>query len=308
MYFLMNQQLLEREILDAYSNTVVKVVGDIGKTVVGIKAGKGAGSGVIVTPDGFILTNSHVVGKEKKLEVTLTDGRVLDAVLVGKDDHLDLAVVRAYDTNKLPHAPLGESSQLRVGQLVVAIGNPLGFQSTVTTGVVSSTGRSWYNKDKLIDNIIQHTAPLNPGNSGGPLVDSLGNVVGLNTAMILGAQGICFAIPSSIIKSILPQMLLEGKVKRLYLGVGIIQKQIHPRIVRHYNLPASQGLEVLNVERGSPAERGGILEADIIIGINDEVITIIEDLGKAIKAGKKTKVTLIRQTHFLNLTIIPSEK
>ena len=295
---------MDDEALDSYSKTVIRVVEEAGKAVVGISVKtnntKGSGSGVIITPDGYILTNSHVVQEAKgikNLEVTLTDGRIFDAELVGEDKILDLAVIRIFDSNRLPYSFIGDSSKLKVGQLVIAIGNPLGFQSTVTTGVVSSNGRTWYNSGRPIENIIQHTAPLNPGNSGGPLVDSIGRVVGINTAIIFGAQGICFSIPSSTIKWVLPQLLATGKVKRAYLGIAVREMKLHPQITKLYKLENEQGVEIISIDDGGPAHRAGLFEGDVIIAVDDRKISIIEDLYRYLGEhglNNRVKLAVIR--------------
>ena len=315
----MKADALENEIMDSYSRTVIKVVEDVGKSVVSISAKykdkdrdreKSTGSGVIITPDGYILTNSHVVNGAKKIEVGLTSGINLEADLIGEDKILDLAVIRVYDKNKLPYAAVGDSSKLKAGQLVIAIGNPLGFQSTVTTGVVSSTGRSWHHEGRLIENIIQHTAPLNPGNSGGPLVDSTGRVVGLNTAMILGAQGICFSIPSTTIKWALSQLLATGKVKRVYLGILVRQMQLHPKIAKLYNLTGNDGIEIISIESNSPAEKSRLFEGDVIVAVNEQKVSIIEDLHRHLSnnpIGNQVKLTIIREFRKMEVVVKTAE-
>ncbi len=303
----------ELDMMDSYSKTITKVVGEVGSSVVSISARSGdmysgSGSGVIITPDGYILTNSHVVNGAKKLGVTLTDGRVLDASLVGEDKILDIALIRVFDNSKLPYAIIGDSSRLKAGQLVIAIGNPLGFQSTVTTGVVSSTGRSWQKEGRMVENIIQHTSPLNPGNSGGPLVDSFGCVVGINTAMIMGAQGICFAIPSAIIRDVLPQLLAYGKVKRAYLGISVRQMLLHPNIARAQGLKNNLCVVVIGVEEDSPAQ--DLQEGDVILSVDGKPISTIEDLVRSIDSGqigKKARFTILRDLERVDFFIILGE-
>jgi S1-C subfamily serine protease len=234
------------ELLDAYSRAVVSVVDSVGPAVVSISAGKnrgsaevdqvGAGSGVIIAPDGYILTNDHVVQNANRLKVRLTDGATLSATVIGKDPATDLAVIRA-DASYLPCSTLGSSDRLRVGQLVIAMGNPFGFQSTVSTGVVSALGRALRStQGRLIENIIQHTAPLNPGNSGGPLVDSAARVVGINTAIIVMAQGIGFSIPGNTARWVVSQILTHGRVRRGFLGIAGRQRPLDRRIVRFHRL------------------------------------------------------------------------
>src|SRR5947209_9080197 len=226
-------------LLDSYSEAVIGVVDSVGPAVVGVS---GVGTGMLITPDGYALTNSHVASAVKTYELTLRDGTALKAELVGKDPHTDLAVLRASGTG-LPHARLGDSGQLRVGQLVVAIGHPFGFQSTVTTGVVSALGRTMRAQSgRTIENIIQTDAALNPGNSGGPLVDSRGQVVGVNTAVIQPAQGICFAIPINMAKHILPQLMKHGRVVRGYLGVHVRNVPVRPDLAHRLELIQKTGV------------------------------------------------------------------
>ncbi len=266
------------ELLDAYSRAVITVVEAVGPAVVGITVKNarsegnaeqgGTGSGVIITPDGYILTNDHVVRGAKGLTVTLQDGTSLDAQLIGTDPATDLALIRAGGAT-LHYAAMGDSSGLRVGQLVIAIGNPFGFQSTVSTGVVSALGRALRSGEgQLIENIIQHTAPLNPGNSGGPLVDSRGRIVGINTAIIVMAQGIGFSIPSDTAKWVVSQLLTLGRVRRGHLGISAQQRPLSRRLVRFYGLGMEYGVEVMGVAPGSPAARGGLREGDVIVGID----------------------------------------
>jgi S1-C subfamily serine protease len=308
------------ELLDAYSRAVITVAEAAGPAVVSISTGTrlknaepeegGAGSGVIIAPDGYILTNDHVVHGSKRLSVSLTNGTTLAATMVGTDPATDLAVIRADSTN-LPFATLGESASLRVGQLVIAIGNPFGFQSTVSTGVVSALGRALRSREgRLIDNIIQHTAPLNPGNSGGPLVDSRGRIVGLNTAIIMGAQGIGFSIPSDTAKLVVSQLLTLGRVRRGYLGIAAQQRPLSRRTARFFNLTQASAVEVLSVTRDGPAAKGGMRKGDLIVAMNGTDITNVDLLQKFLAdwpIGKPVKMSVLRVQERLEIDVTPSE-
>jgi S1-C subfamily serine protease len=263
------------DLLDAYSKAVTTVVDAVGPAVVSIsgRGGKpgrepeqtGAGSGVIIAPDGYVLTNDHVVHHSNRLTVTLTDGTDFGAAVVGKDPATDLAVIRA-EASGLQCATLGDSSLLRVGQLVIAMGNPFGFQSTVSTGVVSALGRALRSREgRLIENIIQHTAPLNPGNSGGPLVDSRGRIMGINTAIIMMAQGIGFSIPSNTVRWVVSQLISNGKVRRAFLGIAARPRPLDRRLVRYHDISGNQAVEVLSVDRSSPAGQAGMREIMILL-------------------------------------------
>jgi S1-C subfamily serine protease len=314
-------------LLDAYSQAVVNAAEKVSPSVVNIDVHKslrgkqttpfrlpeelrGNGSGFIFTPDGFILTNSHVVHRADRVDVALSDGRRFQADIVGDDPDTDLAVVRINGPN-LVSVPLGDSQKIRVGQLVIAIGNPYGFQYTVTSGVISALGRSLRSMSgRLIDNVIQTDAALNPGNSGGPLVTSQGDVIGVNTAMILAAQGICFAIGINTAKFVAAKLIKEGKIRRSYIGLGGQNVQLHRRIVRFHHLPVESGILVVSIEEGSPAQRAGLSEGDIIVGFDDQPIAGIDDLHKVLteeKVGVKTTLTIIRHTDKLNLNILPEE-
>jgi S1-C subfamily serine protease len=316
-------------LLDAYSRAVTGAVGRVSPSVVNIEvhqaAGRtrtgetrerrGGGSGFVFTPDGLILTNSHVVHDAKRIEVTLADGRRMPASAIGDDPASDLAVIRINEARVeepgLTAAALGDSQQLRVGQLVVAIGNPYGFQSTVTAGVVSALGRSLRSySGRLIDDVIQTDAALNPGNSGGPLVDSAGRVVGVNTATILPAQGICFAIGINTAKFVASRLLRDGRIRRSYIGVSAQTVPVHRRVVRFYDLPKESGALVLSVEENSPAKRAGLRDGDVIVALEDHPIAGVDDLHRIladIRAGASCSLTVLRHTEKLELKIVPEE-
>lgn len=270
----------------------------------------GSGSGVVFAPDGYILTNSHVVHGASRLEAVLTDGSRHPADLVGDDPATDLAVIRI-QASGLTYAPFGDSDALRVGQLVIAIGNPFGFQSTVSTGVVSALGRSMRSQEgRLIDNIVQHTSPLNPGNSGGPLVDWKGRIVGVNTAIIMMAQGIGFAIPANTAQWIVSQLLTRGKVRRGYLGIGGGQRPLDRKRVRFHGLSVDQAVEVHTVESGAPAAQAGLLPGDLIVAIEEHQVRTVDDLHRFLAdwaIGKPVTLTLLRGKERMKLSITPAE-
>jgi len=309
-------------LLDAYSRTVVSAVARVAPAVVNIDVKQrvklrrgtrelsGNGSGFVITPDGFILTNSHVVHDASAMIVTLPDGREYPAQVTGDDPDTDLAVIRI-DAPQLTHVRLADSENLRVGQLVVAIGNPLGFQASVTAGVISALGRSMHAQSgRLIDNIIQTDAALNPGNSGGPLVNSAGEVVGVNTAMIRPAQGICFAIASNTAKLVAGWLIRDGRIRRCYIGVAGQNVPIHRRIVRFYGLPLETAVLVVSIEKNSPAEHGGLREGDLIVAFNGQSIGSVHDLHKVLvgeQIGVSATLTIVRHTDKLELPILPAE-
>ncbi len=308
------------ELLDAYSRAIVQVVEEVGPAVVGITIGvqsprqaaeqAGAGSGVIIAPDGYILTNDHVVANAQVLHATLEDGRTLAAEVIGTDPATDLAVIRV-NAAGLPFAGLGDSAALRVGQLVIAIGNPFGFQSTVSTGVVSALGRALRSRSgRLIENIIQHSAPLNPGNSGGPLVDSRGRVVGINTAIIMMAQGIGFAIPANTAKWVVSQLLTHGRVRRGYLGLAGRQRPLERRLVRFHHLGHEYAVEAISADPKGPAAQAGLQEGDLIVAINGQPLSSIDDLHRFLAEwpiGEPVALTIIRGLERLNLAVKPGE-
>jgi len=270
----------------------------------------GSGSGFLFTPDGLILTNSHVVHRARRIEVTVQDGRHLEASLVGDDPDTDLAVIRVTG-DELGAAALGDSAGLRTGQLVIAIGNPLGFQATVTAGVVSALGRSLRSRSgRLMDNIIQTDAALNPGNSGGPLVDSRGEVVGVNTAVILPAQGLCFAIPANTARWVASRLIQSGRIRRGYLGLGGQTAQLQRRLVVHHRLPAGSGMLVLHVEPGSPARAADLQEGDVIVGFAGEPVGGVDDLHRLLteeRIGTRAPLTLIRRAERREVEVVPVE-
>src|SRR5437762_1687275 len=267
-------QPTDAEALDAFSNVVVTVAEKLRPAVVNLRVGQGmrggSGSGVLFTPDGFLLTNHHVVQGSEKVRVRLNDGSEMPGRVVGNDPGTDLAVVQA-EGETFPFAALGDSAKLKVGQLAVAIGSPLGFESTVTAGVISALGRTLRSvSGHLVDNVIQTDAALNPGNSGGPLVDSRGRVVGINTAVIQPAQGICFAVPINIAKVVLPQLMQHGRVNRGFLGVQCRVVPLPPPAARQFNLGEQKhGIEVTGVEPGCPADAAGIDDGDILLSLGD---------------------------------------
>ncbi len=308
------------ELLDAYSRAVTTVVDAVGPAVVSLSvraapAGRGrgregSGSGVVITPDGYLVTNCHVVAGAGAVEVSLMDGTTLPASVIGQDPPTDLAVVRV-DAAGLPYAAFGDSEKLRPGQLVIAIGNPFGFQSTVSTGVVSSLGRTMRSPDgRLIENIIQHTAPLNPGNSGGPLVDSRGRAVGINTAMIAMAQGLGFAIPANTAEWVLTQLMTQGRVRRGYLGIAARTRPLGRRMARFYQLEQDRAAEAVTVEPGTPAERAGLQDGDLIVAIENRTIRGADDLHRFLTEwpiGAPAAVTAIRRQRRLELVVVPGE-
>ncbi len=304
----------EQEALDAYSRVVVRVAETLRPAVVNLRAGtgrrQGSGSGVLFTPDGFLLTNHHVVAGSERVRVRLGDGRELPGRVVGNDPWTDVAVVQA-EGDALPHAVLGDSAKLRVGQLVVAIGSPLGFESTVTAGVISALGRTLRSiTGHLVDNVIQTDAALNPGNSGGPLADSRGRVVGINTAVIQPAQGICFAIPIDMAKHILPQLMQHGRVTRGYLGLHGRSVPLPRALARRFNLTQETGVEVVAVEEGGPADQAGIEEEDVLVALGDEPATSVDDLHKRLlqlPVGVPTTVTLLRGERRLERMVLPAD-
>jgi len=310
----------DEALLDAYSDAVTAAVEKASPSVVNIEvrqqashpAGEvgGSGSGFILSRDGFILTNSHVVHGASAIRVTLADGREYPATLIGDDPDTDLAVIRI-DASGLLQAELGQSAGLKPGQLVIAIGNPFGFQTTVTAGVVSALGRSLRAQTgRLIDNVIQTDAALNPGNSGGPLVDSRGRVIGVNTAIIRPAQGICFATAIDTAKFVAGWLIKDGKFRRAVIGVAGQDVPLHRRVIRFYGLAVETGVLVVDVEAGSPATRADLRPGDVIIGFNQAPVPSIAALHKLLLGGEigvESFLTVIRRTEKLRVGITPEE-
>jgi S1-C subfamily serine protease len=307
----------ENDALDAYSKAVVGAVDEIGPAVVSINVGRrgwmgqGAGSGVLVAPDGYLVTNAHVVDGATRIHVDLVDGRTLEGRVVGKDAPSDLAVVRiSTDNRSLPWIKMGTST-LRVGQLVIAIGNPFGFSSTVSTGVVSSLGRSLRGHEgRLVENLVQHTAPLNPGNSGGPLVDFRAELVGINTAMIHRAQGLSFAIPSQTVSWIVPRLIADGRVRRAYLGIQGHTRVLETRVLRALDLDGHGGVHVAGVEQNGPAARSGVEAGDVIIRGAGKRLEGIDDLLRLLgdyPAREKLDLELVRRAEKRSLAVITGE-
>jgi S1-C subfamily serine protease len=314
--------ILERDLarLDAYSRAVVEVVDAVAPAVIGVytergpRSSGGQGSGVLITPDGYALTNDHVIGgsggvQPPGLRVALSDGRTLGARLVGRDRGTDLALVQVADRG-LPFAALRTAAP-RPGQLAIAIGNPLGFESTVTSGIVSANGRSLRAVDgRLIEGIIQHTAPLNPGNSGGPLLDSSGAVIGVNTAIIAAAQGIGFAIPASTAEWVVSQLLQHGAVRRAYLGLAARTRPIDPRLARRLRLGEPSVVEVLSVAEASPAERAGLRTGDWLLALDGHAIPSLDALQRRLGAdqiGRTLQARVLRGREELAPSLVPGE-
>jgi S1-C subfamily serine protease len=307
----------DTRLLDAYSEAVTSAAARIIPAVVNIEVrqqnqrggeARGGGSGFFFTPDGFILTNSHVVSGASQVDVALLDGSRYGATVVGDDPHTDLAVLRVSVPNQIA-AQFGDSDAIRPGQVVVAVGNPYGFQCTVTAGVVSALGRTMRAKSgRLIDSVIQTDAALNPGNSGGPLVDSRGDVIGVNTAVILPAQGICFAIGINTAKFVAARLIRDGRITRSYIGVAGQNVPLHRRVVRYYDLPLDSGVLVMSVEKGSPADQAGLREGDVIIAYAGRSIAGVDDLHRLLTEealGKIAPITTIRMTEKIETTVIP---
>ena len=307
----------DEALLDAYSKAVVEAVERVAPAVVHIEVElaqaqrKGSGSGVAFTPDGLLLTNSHVVHGARNIRATFADGLSREVDLIGEDPDTDIAVLR-FGASGVNCAPLGSSRAVRVGQLAIAIGNPYGFQHTVTAGVVSALGRSLRAQSgRLIDDVLQTDAALNPGNSGGPLVDSRGHVIGINTAIIPGAQGICFATAIDTVKLVVMQILRDGRVRRGFLGLAGANQEISRRIVRHFALDNSRAVRVESVEKNGPAAQAGVEPGDLIVRFDGEPVNGIDDLHRLLTAeriGRASRLTLIRRTLKIDAEVIPGER
>jgi S1-C subfamily serine protease len=297
-------------LLDAYSEAVIRAVEEVGPAVVRIDGAGGGGSGVVFTPDGFVLTNDHVVRTERELRVTLPAGQSLRAEVVGRDADTDLAVLRIGAAD-LAWARLGDSTRVRVGQVAVAIGNPYGFDHSVTSGVVSAVGRSLHSRSgRLMDDVIQTDASLNPGNSGGPLVTTTGEVIGINTAMIRPAQGICFAVASSTARFVASRLMRDGRIRRSFIGVAGQQTPVPRAVARAHGIAAAAGVQVMSVERGSPAAIGGVQAGDIILAFGDAVVTGIGDLHRLLtgeRIGRPVAIAVLRNGERRVLSLTPRE-
>ena len=316
----------EGEFLDAYSRAVINAAERVKPSVVNVevyhglgsarlnpqmnRGAKGSGSGFIFTPDGFILTNSHVVHKASKIEVTLLDGKKLPAKVIGDDPYTDLAVIKI-EASDLTPVQFGDSKSIKVGQLVIAIGNPYGFQCTITSGVVSAMGRTLRtDSGRLVDDVIQTDAALNPGNSGGPLITAQGNVIGVNTAIIYPAQGICFAIPSTIAQSIASRLIKDGRIRRGYIGV--VGQDVTPEsyVVKTFGLQCDKGVLVVRVEKDGPADKAGLLNGDVIVSLDGKAITNVDELHKHLtedKINTKSKLDVLRMSDKLSIEVLPEE-
>jgi len=300
------------DLLDAYSRAVTQAVETVGPAVVKIQSDHGNGSGVVFTPDGLILTNSHVVAGAQRLTAMLPDGRSLRADVIGRDAGTDLAVLRAVtDGRSLPWATLGRSGRIRVGQVVIAIGNPFGLQHSVTAGIVSALGRSLRTASgRLIDDVIQTDAALNPGNSGGPLVTARGDVIGINPATIVRAQGLCFAIASDPVRFVAAKLIRDGRIRRSYIGVAGQTVPIPRALTRHHRLAVSSGVLVTSVEPGSPAATAGLRDGDVVFGCADDPVTAVSDLHRQLtdeRVGVPTRLAVLRGVERRQLTVVPAE-
>ena len=302
-------------LLDAYSRAVVGAVEIAAPAVGRIEAGRGQGSGFVFTPDGFVLTNSHVIAGARALVMTLPDGRSFDAAVIGDDRHTDLAVLRLSlpvgEPARLPWLTLGDSRAVRVGQIAIALGNPHGFQHSVTAGVISALGRSLRSRSgRLMDDILQSDAALNPGNSGGPLINTRAEVVGVNTAMILGAQGLSFSIASNTARFVAARLMRDGRVRRSLIGIGGQTVPIPAALARAHRIAASSGVLVASTEPSSPADTAGVRPGDIVLAFGETMVTGVDDLHRLLsdeRIGSPTPLVVLRNGHRRQLIIVPAE-
>jgi S1-C subfamily serine protease len=307
----------DEDLLDAYSSAVVGVVEKISASVVHVQVrgrsrDMGSGSGTILSPDGLVLTNNHVVEGASGIDLALTDARKIPARVLGRDPDTDIAVLRAETTDRLPAARLGNSKKVKPGQIAIAIGNPFGFESTVTAGIVSAVGRSLRAQNgRLIGDLIQTDAALNPGNSGGPLVNSRAEVIGVNTAVIMGAQGICFSVASNTAQHVLTQILQHGRVRRARLGVAGDQVRLTQRLRVKTGLTQEAGVYVIEVQPGSPAHTGGLERGDVIVGLDKDVVTGIDDIARLLdgtRIDKRVSIRILRDGRLETVEIVPTER
>jgi S1-C subfamily serine protease len=310
----------DEELLDAYSHAIVSVVETVSPSVVHVRVrgtrqgygAQGSGSGTILSPDGIVLTNNHVVEGASAIELSLTDGRNVPARILGRDADTDIAVLRAETADRLPAARLGNSKKVRPGQVAVAIGNPFGFESTVTAGIVSAVGRSLRAQNgRLIGDVIQTDAALNPGNSGGPLVNSRGEVIGVNTAVIMGAQGICFSVAANTAQHVLTQVLQHGRVRRAWLGIAGDQVRLPQRIKAATGLRQEAGVRVVEVQPASPAHSGRLEPGDVIVGVDREAVTGIDDIARVLdgtRIDKRVTMHILREGRLTTAEIVPTER
>jgi S1-C subfamily serine protease len=313
-------QQSDSELLDAYSSAVVRAVESVSPSVVhvqvkGARGGQtahGSGSGTILSPDGLVLTNNHVVEGAAAIQLGMTDGRRLNARVLGRDPDTDIAVLRAETTDRLPAAQLGDSKKLRPGQVAIAIGNPFGFEFTVTAGIVSAVGRSLRAQNgRLIGDVVQTDAALNPGNSGGPLVNSRAEVVGVNTAVIMGAQGICFSVAANTAQHVLTQILQHGRVRRARLGIAGDQIRLPQRIRAATNLTQETAVRVVEVQPGSPAHSAALEPGDVVVGLDRETVTGIDDIARILdgsRIDKRVSIHVLRDGRLSTVEIVPTER
>ena len=310
----------DEELLDAYSSAVVGVVESVSPSVVHVQVrgerqgrpAQGSGSGTILSPDGIVLTNNHVVEGASAIELALTDARRFPARVLGRDPDTDIAVLRAETTDRLPAARLGNSKKIKPGQIAIAIGNPLGFESTVTAGIVSAVGRSLRAQNgRLIGDVIQTDAALNPGNSGGPLVNSRAEVIGVNTAVIMGAQGICFSVAANTAQHVLTQVLQHGRVRRARLGIAGDQVALAQRLRVRTGLTQESAVRVVEVQPGTPAQTGGLVPGDVIVALDKDVVTGIDDIARVLdgtRIDKRVAVRILREGALTAVDVVPTER